>query len=78
MIDTLDNLRGRPRHEKKAIAAWVAIGIVVIILLIWALLFLQHVQFITSQPTQHTANASSTGLTAPTSVDGSYYSPPTQ
>jgi hypothetical protein len=60
---TLNNLRERPKEERTAIAAWVAIGVVAILLIGWLVYFLHN---IVSQPPSDfqnvaTSTATSTG-----------------
>jgi hypothetical protein len=40
---TLNNLRERPREERTAIAAWIAIGVVAILLICWLIFFLHSI-----------------------------------
>lgn len=41
---TINNLRERPKHERKAVATWIAIGIVVILLLAWVIVSLARLR----------------------------------
>ena len=41
---TIDNLKGRPNDEKKAVASGVAIGFVIILLIAWGFFFIKKVQ----------------------------------
>ena len=42
--DAIDNLKDRPHEEKKAVASGIAIGVVIILLVGWSILFLRKVQ----------------------------------
>ncbi|MEK7628080.1 MAG: hypothetical protein AAB421_01515 [Patescibacteria group bacterium] len=48
MKETLNKMKGRPQDEKKAVATGVAGAVVAILLIIWAVLYLQRV--VKSQP----------------------------
>ena len=41
---TLNNLRERPKEERTAIAAWISIGVVAILLIGWLIYFLHSIQ----------------------------------
>ena len=44
MRRAIDSLRERPHHERRAVAAWAAIGIVIILLAAWLLSFFGKIQ----------------------------------
>ena len=60
MIEMLDNLKERPHHERKAIALWVTVGIVVVLFLGWAIFFFQRIQNIIPAPQPQQPAATST------------------
>ena len=61
MIEALDNLKDRPSAERKAIALWTTISIVVALFLGWAILFFQRIQSIVPAPqAQQLATTSTT------------------
>jgi hypothetical protein len=41
---TIDNLKDRPKHERKAVASSIAIGLIVILLLGWAIVFFSRIR----------------------------------
>ncbi len=41
---TIDNLKERPKHERKAVASWIAIGLIVILLIGWAIVFFSRIR----------------------------------
>lgn len=41
---TVDNLKDKPKDDKKAVAGGIAIGIVIILLIGWSFLFLKKIQ----------------------------------
>ncbi|HVU75512.1 MAG TPA: hypothetical protein VHD38_01580 [Candidatus Paceibacterota bacterium] len=41
---TVDNLKDRPKDERKAVAGGIAITVIVILLIGWAVLFLRNIQ----------------------------------
>ena len=50
MRQTLEDLRQRPKDERNAIAAWIAFGVVVILLAIWLVYFLHKISSTNVQP----------------------------
>ena len=77
MIQMIDNLRERPQDEKRVIAGWIAVGVVVVLFLIWAFFFFRSIQHVpvpsltASTTTAATNNDQELKLT-PQQVDGAY------
>ncbi len=56
---TINNLKERPKDERKAVASFIAIGLIVILLIAWAIVFFRRIQsgvqnFQTSEATTST------------------------
>ena len=41
---TIDNLKERPKHERKAVASSIAIGLIIMLLLGWAIVFFSRIR----------------------------------
>jgi hypothetical protein len=39
---TIENLRDRPRHEREAVAFWIAVAIVIVLTLAWGVYFFRN------------------------------------
>jgi hypothetical protein len=47
---TIDNLRERPKHERQAVAFWIAVAVVLVLLIGWATFFFRSVAVPNLQP----------------------------
>jgi hypothetical protein len=53
---TIDNLRERPKHERQAVAFWIAIAVVLVLVVAWGIFFFRSVGSTNLQPVSDTYN----------------------
>lgn len=80
---TLDNLRERPKHEREAVAFWIAVAVVLILFLFWGVFFFRNISTPDLQPvnaayTQVVEQISSTQASPPTPETTGWVSSPSQ
>ena len=60
LMRTIERLRERPEHERAAVAGWAAVGVVAVLFVAWAGVFLHGLAFpsaAVAQPSQETNTA---------------------
>jgi hypothetical protein len=40
---TIDNLRERPKHERQAVAFWISIAVVIVLIIAWGIFFIRSI-----------------------------------
>ena len=61
---TIDNLKERPKHERKAVASWIAIGLIIILLVGWAIVFFSRIRSATQDSNTPDQTSSATPVQA--------------
>ncbi len=50
LLRTIDNLKERPKHEREAVAFWIAIAVVIVLLIGWGIFFFRSLAVTNLQP----------------------------
>jgi len=53
---TIENLRDRPKHERRAVAFWIAIAVIVVLFVAWGIFFVSTLNSNTLQPVNDAYN----------------------